>query len=154
SAFDWVLPNGIPDKGRVLTGISAFWFDRLGVSHHLLSTEPDESGLTLQLDLRKALAGRSMIVKKANVIPFECVVRGYLSGTPWREYRSSGTVCGEPLPAGLGESDRLDPPIFTPATKAESGHDENIPFAEMDRALDFQGLARALKEASLVAFGK
>jgi phosphoribosylaminoimidazole-succinocarboxamide synthase len=153
SAFDWVLPNGIPDKGRILTGISAFWFARLGVPHHLISTEIGDAGLDLPAPTRKALAGRSMVVEKAEVIPFECVVRGYLSGSAWREYRASGTVCGDRLPAGLVESARIDP-IFTPATKAETGHDENIPFARMAEALDFQGLAETLRERSLEAYGK
>src|SRR5436190_8209984 len=135
SAFDWVLPNGIPDKGRILTGISAFWFRKLGDDNHLLSTEIDDAGLDLPADVREALRGRSMVVKKARVVPFECVVRGYLSGSAWREYREHGTVCGEPLPPGLVESDRLAPMLFTPATKAESGHDENIPFSRMAESL-------------------
>jgi phosphoribosylaminoimidazole-succinocarboxamide synthase len=130
SAFDWVLPTGIPDKGRVLNAISAFWFQRLDVPNHLISTEIDDAGLELDPETRKALAGRSMVVRKAEVVPFECVVRGYLSGSGWKEYRTSGAVCGEPLPSGLVESDRIGP-IFTPATKAESGHDENIPFRRM-----------------------
>jgi phosphoribosylaminoimidazole-succinocarboxamide synthase len=153
SAFDWVLPNGIPDKGRILTGISTFWFARLGVPHHLISTEIDDAGLDLPTSTREALAGRSMVVAKADVIPFECVVRGYLSGSGWREYKERGTVCGERLPAGLVEGDRIDP-IFTPATKAESGHDENIPFARMDEELDSQGLATELRARSLEAYEK
>jgi phosphoribosylaminoimidazole-succinocarboxamide synthase len=153
SAFDWVLPTGIPDKGRVLTGLSAFWFGRLKAEHHLISAEIDAAGLALPAPTRKALAGRSMIVKKAEVIPFECVARGYLAGSGWREYRQSGAVCGERLPPGLVEGDRLDPPIFTPATKAEAGHDENIPFARMAEALgDFQGLAEGLRRMSLAAY--
>jgi phosphoribosylaminoimidazole-succinocarboxamide synthase len=144
SAFDWVLPNAIPDKGRVLTGLSAFWFGRItSCRNHLISTEIDDAGLDLPAADRAALAGRSMIVRKADVVPFECVVRGYLSGSGWREYRAGGTVCGLALPAGLVESDRiprLDPTghplpgpgaLFTPATKAGSGHDENVPFARM-----------------------
>jgi phosphoribosylaminoimidazole-succinocarboxamide synthase len=133
SAFDWVMPNGIPDKGRVLTGISAFWFARLGVPHHLISCEPDvlRDRLSLDHDAVEALRGRTMVVRAYPVVPFECVVRGYLAGSGWKEYRASGTVCGEPLQAALLESDRIDPPIFTPATKAESGHDENVPFARM-----------------------
>ena len=130
SAFDWVLPSGIPDKGRVLTQTSAFWFQQLGEPHHLLSTDPGEAGLPAGIDLAP-LGGRSMIVRKTEVVPIECVVRGYLSGSGWKEYQRSGTVCGEQLPVGLRESDRLQRPIFTPATKAESGHDENIPFDEM-----------------------
>ena len=139
SAFDWVLPNGIPDKGRVLTGLSAFWFRTLAVRNHLLSTEidretgPRETGLSLADEEWDALKGRSMLVRKHKVVPFECVVRGYLSGSAWKEYRASGTVCGAPLPPGLLDSARIDPPIFTPATKAESGHDENVPFERMAR---------------------
>jgi phosphoribosylaminoimidazole-succinocarboxamide synthase len=147
SAFDWVLPNGIPDKGRVLTGISAFWLERLGVPHHLLSTDIDAARLDLDPQTRAELVGRSMIVRKAEVIPFECVVRGYLSGSGWREYRKSGTVCGERLPPGLQESDLVDPPIFTPATKAETGHDENVPFSHMVEALGRE-LAETLRDRS------
>jgi phosphoribosylaminoimidazole-succinocarboxamide synthase len=134
SAFDWVLPTGIPDKGRVLTGLSAFWFDRLKVPNHLISTEINDAGLDLSSDQREALRGRSMLVRKARVVPFECVVRGYLSGSGWKEYRASGTVCGVRLPDGLIESDHITPgPIFTPATKAESGHDENVSLEVMTR---------------------
>src|SRR4051812_31969518 len=151
SAFDWVLPNGIPDKGRVLTGLSAFWFDRLGVPHHLLSLDPADAGIPLSDDERAGLAGRSMVVKKAEVVPFECVVRGYLSGSGWREYRRDGTVCGEPLPPGLVESAPLDRPYFTPATKAESGHDENIPFSRMVEQIG-PALAETLRERSLAVY--
>src|SRR5438132_9316518 len=108
SAFDWVLANGIPDKGRVLTGLSAFWFARIGVPSHLISTDIGDARLPIEPGSRAALAGRSMVVRKADVIPFECVVRGYLSGSGWREYRSRGTVCGETLPPGLVESARID----------------------------------------------
>jgi phosphoribosylaminoimidazole-succinocarboxamide synthase len=125
SAYDWVLPTLIPDKGRVLTGLSAFWFRRLDAPNHLLSTDPDFAGLGLRPDTRAELEGRTMVVRKLDVVPFECVVRGYLAGSGWREYRASGTVCGEKLPAGLREGDRI-PTVFTPATKAESGHDENV----------------------------
>src|SRR5882724_4704476 len=131
SAYDWVLPTGIPDKGRILTGLSQFWFDVLDVPNHLLSTDVGEAGLPLSDEAVASLTGRSMVVKKADVVPFECVVRGYLSGSAWREYRASGTMCGEPLPPGLVESSELDRPYFTPATKAESGHDENIPFSRL-----------------------
>jgi phosphoribosylaminoimidazole-succinocarboxamide synthase len=150
SAFDWVLPTGIPDKGRVLTGLSEFWFKTLSptfFNNHLLSTDIDRSGLDLDPEIREALAGRSMIVEKFEVIPFECVVRGYLSGSAWKEYRSTGTVCGERLPPGLVESQRIDP-MFTPATKAETGHDENVPFARMADAIG-SGLAESLKDSSL-----
>jgi phosphoribosylaminoimidazole-succinocarboxamide synthase len=136
SAFDWVLPRDIPDKGRVLNGLSAFWFGRIGACrNHLISTEIGDAGLDLSADDSATLEGRSMIVRKADVVPFECVVRGYLSGSAWREYRETGSVCGERLPEGLVESDRLEHPIFTPATKAESGHDENVPFARMAGAI-------------------
>ncbi len=130
SAFDWVLPNDIPDKGRVLTQISKFWFDVLDVPHHLISTDvrsitiPD--GLTAEY-----LDGRSMIVRKCEVVPVECVVRGYLSGSGLKEYQNNQTVCGISLPAGLVNSSKLDEFIFTPATKEESGHDVNISFERM-----------------------
>ncbi|MDA0833617.1 MAG: phosphoribosylaminoimidazolesuccinocarboxamide synthase [Planctomycetota bacterium] len=130
SAFDWILPDGIPDKGRILTSISLMWFDRLGVAHHLLDTALDGVALPDSVD-RAPLLGRVMVVKKAKVVPIECVVRGYLAGSGWKEYRQSQSVCGVPLPAGLTESERLPEPIFTPATKEESGHDENISFERM-----------------------
>ena len=132
SAFDWVLPTGIPDKGAVLTGLSAFWFEQLREEHHLLNTRVNEFPLPSNID-RGALAGRSMLVRKCRVVPIECVVRGYLAGSGWKEYQKSQSVCGVPLPAGLVESQKLPEPIFTPATKAESGHDENITFEEMAR---------------------
>ncbi|MEO6810616.1 MAG: phosphoribosylaminoimidazolesuccinocarboxamide synthase [Isosphaeraceae bacterium] len=147
SAFDWVLPNAIPDKGRVLTGISAAWFQTLDAPHHLISTVIEDAGLDLDPSTRDALAGRSMVVKKADVVPFECVVRGYLSGSGWREYQTRGTVCGAPLPSGLVESQQIEP-IFTPATKAESGHDENVPFARMVEDLGVD-LATKLKDLSM-----
>lgn len=130
SAFDWVLPTGIPDKGRVLTQISHFWFQRLHIQNHLLSMDPNELPLPPGVD-REALAGRSMVVRKTTVFPVECVVRGYLSGSGWKEYQQTGKVCGIQLPAGLRESEMLPDPIFTPATKAESGHDINISFERM-----------------------
>jgi phosphoribosylaminoimidazole-succinocarboxamide synthase len=151
SAYDWVLPTGIPDKGRVLTGLSAFWFGRLGAPHHLLSTDVDAAGLDVPAATRKALEGRSMIVRQAEVIPFECVVRGYLSGSAWREYRTGGTACGERLPPGLVEGAAVGP-LFTPATKAEAGHDENVSFTAMDQALRVPGLAEKLKQMSLAAY--
>jgi len=134
SAFDWVMPNGIPDKGRVLTGLSAYWFDYLKVANHLISTDVDDAGLKLAPGERESLEGRLMVVRKARVVPFECVVRGYLAGSAWKEYRASGTVCGIPLRSGLLESDQIEP-IFTPATKAETGHDENISFETMAGAV-------------------
>jgi phosphoribosylaminoimidazole-succinocarboxamide synthase len=135
SAFDWVLPTGIPDKGRVLTQVSNFWFDFLGVPNHLLETDVRAFGLPAAIDL-EPLAGRSILVRKTEVVPIECVVRGYLSGSGWKEYQENQQVCGVPLPAGLVESAQLPEPIFTPATKAEIGdHDENISFEQMCSAV-------------------
>jgi phosphoribosylaminoimidazole-succinocarboxamide synthase len=134
SAFDYVLGSGIPDKGKVLTQLSAFWFDRTAgiVPNHLLTTDVREYPADMRA-YADVLAGRSMLVRKANPVPIECVARGYLSGSGWKEYQASGAVCGIPLPAGLRESDRLPEPIFTPATKATTGHDENISEAEAAR---------------------
>jgi phosphoribosylaminoimidazole-succinocarboxamide synthase len=131
SAFDYVLGSGIPDKGKVLTQLSAFWFERMGdlVPHHLLSVDAEAFPAVLR-PYRDLLQGRSMLVRKTRPVPVECVARGYLSGSGWKEYQQTGAVCGVPLPAGLRESDRLPEPIFTPATKAESGHDVNISEAE------------------------
>src|SRR5690349_2286875 len=128
SAFDWILPTGIPDKGRVLTQLSAFWFELLGEPHHLLST--DLAGLDLSAEESRQLDGRSMVVRKTSVVPIECVVRGYLSGSAWSEYQRHQAICGIALPPGLVESQKLDLPVFTPATKEESGHDQNISFEE------------------------
>ena len=131
SAFDWVLPTGIPDKGRVLTQTSLFWFDYLATNHHLVTADVRAMQLPSGADL-EALDGRSMLVRKSNVVPFECVVRGYLAGSGWKDYQQTGSVCGIALPNGLVESDRLPQPIFTPATKAEQGeHDENVSFELM-----------------------
>jgi len=130
SAFDWIMPNGIPDKGRILTQISAFWFELLGVPSHVLSLDIAAANLPAGTN-RAQLAGRSMIVRKCRVVPIECVVRGYLDGSGWKEYRASGTVCGISLPAGLVHCAQLPEPIFTPATKEESGHDINISFERM-----------------------
>ncbi len=130
SAFDWVLPTGIQDKGRVLTQLSEMWFGRLDVPHHLLTMDLNAVPLPPGVD-RESLAGRSMVVKKTEVVPIECVVRGYLSGSGWKEYQKTRSVCGVSLPAGLRESERLAEPIFTPATKEESGHDINISFERM-----------------------
>ena len=129
SAFDYILATGIPDKGRVLTQLSIFWFDFLRgvIPTHFLTANVDEYPAELQV-FRDQLEGRSMLVKRANMIEIECVARGYISGSGWKEYRESGTVCGIKLPAGLKESDKLPEPIFTPATKATSGHDENVSF--------------------------
>jgi phosphoribosylaminoimidazole-succinocarboxamide synthase len=147
SAFDWVLPTGIPDKGRVLTQLSRFWFSRLTEPHHLLDADLVDLPLPGGVD-RTRLAGRSLIVRKTRVIPVECVVRGYLAGSGWKEYQQQGTVCQQPLPAGLRQADRLPEPIFTPATKAESGHDENISFAAMIERIG-QPLADELRARSL-----
>ena len=152
SAFDWVLPTGIPDKGRVLTGLSAFWFDRLDVPNHLISLDATAGGVPLGPDALVTLNGRVMVVRKARVVPFECVVRGYLSGSGWKEYRSTGSVCGIPLPKGLTEGDRIDP-IFTPATKAVAGHDENVSFEVMTSAVGHD-VASELRARSLDVYNK
>jgi phosphoribosylaminoimidazole-succinocarboxamide synthase len=153
SAFDWVLPSGIPDKGRVLTQLSRFWFDRLDVPHHLLSCDVNEFDLPAGTDL-EPLVGRSMLVRKSEVVPIECVVRGFLSGSGWKEYQQSGTVCGIKLPAGLRESDKLPEPIFTPATKAEIGeHDENITFEETARRVGPE-LAGELRKRSVDIYNR
>ena len=133
SAFDYVLGSGIPDKGKVLTQISAFWFNRTQsiVSNHLLSVDPAVYPLPAQAS-GDLLRGRSMLVTRTEPLPIECVARGYLAGSGWKDYRATGEVCGVRLPAGLQESDRLPQPIFTPATKAQSGHDINI--SESDAA--------------------
>ena len=121
SAFDWVLPTGIPDKGRVLTQLSRFWFEHFkDVPNHMISCDVDDFDLPAGVD-REPLVGRSMLVRKTSVVPIECVVRGYLSGSGWSEYQKTGAVCGIELPTGLKESDKLPGPIFTPATKAEQG---------------------------------
>jgi phosphoribosylaminoimidazole-succinocarboxamide synthase len=150
SAFDWVLPSGIPDKGRVLTEISAFWFGRLGEPNHMITTDIDEVDLPPSID-REPLAGRSMLVRKTEVVPIECVVRGYLSGSGWKEYQKSQSVCGIKLPAGLRESDRLEHPIFTPATKEESGHDINISFERMVELIG-SGEADELRHRSMAVY--
>ncbi|MGH2662002.1 MAG: phosphoribosylaminoimidazolesuccinocarboxamide synthase [Actinomycetota bacterium] len=152
SAFDVVLPTPIPDKGRVLTGLSLFWFEKTRdvLPNHLLSASVDDFPVEFR-DHRDELAGRSMLVRRARMIPIECVARGYLSGSGWKEYRASGTVCGIELPAGLVESDRLPEPIFTPATKAEEGHDENISLKRAGELVG-QGLAQRLKELTLTLY--
>src|SRR5262249_50362500 len=130
SAFDWVLPTGIPDKGPVLTALTVFWLDLLGVPNHLLSTDVGAMGEPFTSRAGE-LAGRTMLVRKAAVVPIECVARGYLAGSGWQEYSRGTAVCGLPMPPGLAESSQLPEPIFTPATKAETGHDENITFERM-----------------------
>ncbi len=147
SAFDWVLPNGIPDKGRVLTELSAFWFAQLDEPHHLVTTDVGQMPLPPGVD-RAPLVGRSMLVRKTQVVPIECVVRGYLSGSGWKEYRQNGAVCGVRLPNGLRESQQLAEPIFTPATKEESGHDVNISFERMVEIIG-PSLAEELRRRSL-----
>jgi phosphoribosylaminoimidazole-succinocarboxamide synthase len=147
SAFDWVLPTGIPDKGRVLTQISAFWFGLLNETHHMLSIDTADFGLPPGVD-PEPLTGRSMLVRKTEVVPIECVVRGYLSGSGLKEYKQSGTVCGINLPAGLRESDQLPEPIFTPSTKEETGHDINISFERMVEIVG-QAMADELRRSSL-----
>ncbi len=150
SAFDWVLPDGIPDKGRVLTGLSAYWFDFLKVPNHVISTDLEAAGLELSPTELEGLRGRSMVVRKARVVPFECVVRGYLSGSAWKEYRSSGNVCGKSLDPGLVESQAIEP-IFTPATKAKTGHDENVSFEVMARSVGNE-VAETLQSMSLEVY--
>ena len=130
SAFDWVIPTPIPDKGRVLTQISAYWFRLLDTPNHLLSMDLSDVDLPSGTDV-ESLLGRSMVVRKCDVVPIECVVRGYLDGSGWKEYQQSGTVCGISLPSGLGQCAQLEAPVFTPATKEESGHDINISFERM-----------------------
>jgi phosphoribosylaminoimidazole-succinocarboxamide synthase len=148
SAFDVVLPDPVPDKGRVLTGLSSFWFDRLAdlVPHHVLST--DRAAFPSPFGDEPALAGRATLVKKAAVVPMECVARGYLSGSGWAQYRETSSVCGVPLPPGLVESARLAEPIFTPTTKAGTGHDLAL---DPDEAADLvgKGLFERLKELTL-----
>ena len=157
SAFDWVLPTPIPGKGKVLTAVSKFWFDWLSeqsppFSHHLVTTNVDEMGLPSTVDL-ELLRGRSMLVKTANVIPFECVVRGWLAGSGLLEYEKTGTVCGVSLPPKLRAGDRLPNSIFTPATKATEGHDENVSFETMADALG-KSLAFELREKSIAVYDR
>jgi phosphoribosylaminoimidazole-succinocarboxamide synthase len=154
SAFDYVLATGIPHKGRVLTQISLFWFDFLRdvVANHVVTADVEKYPATAQ-KYADQLQGRSMMVMRAEMIPVECVVRGYISGSAWKEYKASGRVCGIELPAGLKESSKLPHPIFTPATKATTGHDENIPFDEMTRIVGVE-LSRQLRDLSLKIYSK
>ncbi|WP_417849874.1 phosphoribosylaminoimidazolesuccinocarboxamide synthase [Thalassoglobus sp.] len=147
SAFDWILPTGIPDKGRVLTQISKFWFDRLNVPHHLLSLDAQLLPLPDGTDVN-GLEGRSMVVRKSEVVPIECVARGYLAGSGWKEYQQTQSVCGIKLPAGLVNGSKLPEPIFTPATKADEGHDENISFERMCEEVG-EDLATELRQRTL-----
>ena len=154
SAFDYVLGSGIPDKGAVLTQLSAFWFELLTdlTPHHLVTIEADEFPAVTK-PYRDLLRGRSMLVRKTSPLPVECVARGYLSGSGWKDYGRSGAVCGVTLPAGLRESDRLPEPIFTPATKAESGHDENISEAQAGEIVGHALITR-LRELTLGIYSR
>ncbi len=151
SAFDWVLPSGIPDKGRVLTQLSNFWFKHLNIPNHLVETDVQAMGLPAEVDL-EVLAGRTVLVRKTEVVPIECVVRGFISGSAWAEYCTSGKVCGIELPTGLEESARLPSMIFSPATKAEQGeHDENITFSQMCDRVGFE-IADKLRHLSIETY--
>ena len=154
SAFDYVLATGIPHKGRVLTQISLFWFDFLKdiVPNHLVTADVARYPTTVHAHADE-LRGRSMMVMRAEMFPVECVVRGYLSGSGWKEYKETGKVCGISLPSGLKESDRLPEPIFTPATKATTGHDINISFDEMCKLVD-RKLSERLRDVSLKVYAK
>lgn len=154
SAFDVILPNGIPGKGRVLTGISLFWFRRMKgiIDNHLIAADVNEFPEKLR-KYREMLEGRSMLVKKSMPLPVECIVRGYLSGSGWKEYTEKGTVCGIDIPRGLAESSRLDEPIFTPSTKAEEGHDINISFEETKDIVG-SDTAEKLKDTSIKIYSK
>ena len=154
SAFDYVLATGIPHKGRVLTQISLFWFDFLKevVPNHLVTADVNRYPAEVR-PYADQLRGRSMLVQRAEMFPVECVVRGYLSGSGWKEYKASGSVCGIKLPTGLRESQQLPEPIFTPATKATTGHDENISFEHMSQLVDPEE-ARRLRDLSLAIYKK
>ena len=154
SAFDYVLGSGIPDKGTVLTQLSAFWFSKIGdlTPHHLVSVQVKDFP-TSTAPYHETLRGRSMLVTKTEPLPVECVARGYLSGSGWKDYQRTGAVCGHHLPSGLRESDRLPAPIFTPATKAESGHDENISEAQAAEVVG-AALAGRLRDLTLAIYGR
>ena len=154
SAFDWVLPSLIPFKGKVLTQLSKFWFDfvALACPNHLIATETSEFPAALR-PFKDILDKRSMLVRKTRVVPVECVVRGYLSGSGWKEYAASGKISGIKIPKGLRESDRLEEPIFTPSTKAEKGHDENISFKAVQKTLGNE-LAGKIRKVSLELYQK
>jgi phosphoribosylaminoimidazole-succinocarboxamide synthase len=154
SAFDYILATGIPDKGKVLTQLSIFWFDFLRdlVPNHFLTASVDEYPAPLA-NYRDQIEGRSMLVTRARMIEIECVARGYLSGSGWKEYQTHGTVCGLALPRGLKESDRLPEPVFTPSTKAQSGHDENVPFSAVVDVVG-EDLARRLRDLTLGLYSK
>ncbi|BBO18196.1 phosphoribosylaminoimidazolesuccinocarboxamide synthase [Candidatus Brocadia pituitae] len=150
SAFDVVLPSGIPYKGQVLTGLSEFWFKYTSriIENHLITTHIEHMDNPVVSQHKDILAGRTMLVKKVKVVPVECVVRGYLAGSGWKEYQKTQTICGIKLPAGLRESDQLPEPIFTPSTKATIGHDENITFSQVTDMVGKE-LAEELKEKSM-----
>jgi phosphoribosylaminoimidazole-succinocarboxamide synthase len=152
SAFDHVLPNGIPDKGAVLNLLSAFWFGRTGdlCRNHLVSVDPADLPETVARHA-EALDGRFTIARKAKMLPVECIVRGYITGSGWNDYRKTGTICGLPLPAGLVESEKLAAPLFTPSTKADEGHDINISFAEAATLLGAP-LAARVRDASIAIY--
>src|SRR4051794_1340292 len=154
SAFDYVLATGIPNKGRVLTQLSLFWFEFLKdvVPNHLVTADVNRYPAEVKPYVDQ-LRGRSMLVQRAEMFPVECVVRGYLSGSGWKEYKASGSVCGIKLPSGLRESEQLPEPIFTPATKATTGHDENISFEQMTKLVDPED-ARQLRDLSLEIYSK
>jgi phosphoribosylaminoimidazole-succinocarboxamide synthase len=155
SAFDVVMAEAVPGKGRVLTQLSAYWFGQLAsvTPSHFITADVDEiiAAVPVLKPERDQIAGRAMLVQRTEPVAFECVVRGYLAGSAWKEYRRSGTLAGESLPAGYRESDRLEPPIFSPATKAASGHDENVPFARMRDAVG-SVLADRLRDVSLALY--
>ncbi|MCS7078561.1 MAG: phosphoribosylaminoimidazolesuccinocarboxamide synthase [Chloracidobacterium sp.] len=152
SAFDCVLPTPIPDKGRLLTALSAFWFNRLGhlTPHHVLSCDPADFPAAVR-PYADRLEGRTMLVRKTTPLPIECVARGYLAGSGWRDYQQTGQVCGLTLPSGLREADRLPEPLFTPATKAETGHDENISLDQMADQIG-RDLAERLRDLTLTLY--
>jgi phosphoribosylaminoimidazole-succinocarboxamide synthase len=154
SAFDYILATGIPDKGRVLTQLSIFWFDFLRdvIPTHFLTAQIAEYPQPLPR-YADQIEGRSMLVKRANMIEIECVARGYLSGSGWKEYQQHGTVCGISLPSGLRESDKLPEPIFTPSTKAQSGHDENVPFERVASSIGGD-LAKRLRDLTLDIYSR
>ncbi|MBT5873950.1 MAG: phosphoribosylaminoimidazolesuccinocarboxamide synthase, partial [Candidatus Latescibacteria bacterium] len=153
SAYDVVMPNGIPGKGAVLTQMSLFWFDLVKdiIPNHLISADVDDFPSELQAH-REILRDRSMLVRKAERYDIECVARGYITGSGWSEYKRDGKVCGIELPAGLQESQILDPPVFTPSTKAETGHDENITFEQMIEVIGDRSVSEQLRELTLAVY--
>jgi phosphoribosylaminoimidazole-succinocarboxamide synthase len=154
SAFDVVLPNGIPGKGRLLTQISIYWFEKMKdiIKNHLIAIDVNDYPEQCH-KYREQLEGRSILVKKAEQLPIECIVRGYLSGSGWKEYKNSGSVCGITIPAGMKESSKLESPIYTPSTKAEKGHDINISFEDTVKSVGKE-LAEQLREVSLKIYSK